>query len=375
MTDIWFREFGFDKNPFTIKPAAFDFELVGVNVKNVLSGINDGKILFVEAPLGHGKTTLLKNIVHKFGGKRKVIYIHSVPSEKVDVKDLLKRSSIANYITGSIPTGMILVVDEAQNLTQEDSAEIMEFYKNGNLKAVIFFGTNYSVQSFNKELTQVMNGNVVKLTKPTSEQAIGLVRNRIGNIPLLPNNIISSAYKSANGSPRRLLQICEDLCRKAVENGKLSVTTEELSAIPESSSQTIRPTRPKVKVEARAKTKPKKSTSKNKIKAKTREVILPIEALTAASFANPNPLEEKTKPKKKENNSKLKKKAETTTKKSKTKPKQKKTNKAKPSSTPSSSVNYTVSNYQGTGKQSNSSEAAKEENEGSYWGELMGMQK
>jgi len=218
MGDVWFRKLGFSRNPFTIKPAAFSYELIGPNINEVISGIEEGKLQFVEAPLGFGKTTMLKGIVHWFGGRKKVVYVHAFPSEKLDVKGLLKRSSVANFITGSIPDGMILVVDEAQNLTRVSSAEIMELYKGGNIRAVVLFGANHFGNPFVNEMHAAMS--VIRLSRPTPEQAVSLVRNRIGNLSLISNENILSAYQQAQGSPRRLLQICEDICRTAVEGGE-----------------------------------------------------------------------------------------------------------------------------------------------------------
>src|SRR3989338_4924815 len=222
MADVWFRKIGFGRNPFSIKPAAFRYELFGVDPEPVLSGVDNGKIMFVEAPPGYGKTTLLKSIINRFGGKGKVVYAHAISSQSVDIKGLLKRSSLANYITGNVPSGMVLVVDEAQNLTPESGDEILEFFRNGNLRAVVFFGTSYWKGAFPSGLLQLVNGNVLSLSKPTPEQAISLVRARIGNIPLLSNNSILEAYRKAGGNPRRLLQICEDECRASVEVGPVA---------------------------------------------------------------------------------------------------------------------------------------------------------
>lgn len=217
MHDIWYSKLGFSRNPFSIKPAAFSFDLLGSNSLTVISGIDEGKVFFVEAPLGFGKTTLLKGIVSRYGGRRKVIYAHALPSEKLDVKGLLKRSSLANYLTGNLPVGMILVVDEAQNLLPESAAEISEFYSSGNIRAVVFFGTKYLDAAFAGNFGKVINGNLVRLVKPTPEQAISIVRSRVGNLSLLSDEQIRSAYRMAKGSPRRLLQICEDLCRASAE--------------------------------------------------------------------------------------------------------------------------------------------------------------
>lgn len=231
MADVWFKKLGFGRNPFSIKPAAFSYELFGANIDGVLSGIEEGKVLFVEAPLGHGKTTLLKSIIGRFGGRRKVIYAHAVPSQSIDVKELLKRASLANFITGSLPNGMILVVDEAQNILQDSTAQILEFYRNSNIRAVVFFGTRYSGDGFVGELRAMMNGNVVRLSRPTPEQAISIVRGRIGSLPLLSNEVILMAYRKAQGNPRRLLQVCEDMCRAAIGEGKLSVSPSRILGV------------------------------------------------------------------------------------------------------------------------------------------------
>ncbi|MBI2176271.1 hypothetical protein HYU40_02885 [Candidatus Woesearchaeota archaeon] len=228
MADVWFKKLGFGSNPFSIKPAAFSYELFGQNIGEVISGIDTGKVVFVEAPLGHGKTTLLKSIISRFGGRRKVIYAHAAPSQDIGVKELLKRSSLANFITGSLPSGMILVVDEAQNLLEGSSSEIVEFYKSGNIKSVVFFGTKYPDNGFKGELRAMMNGNLVRLSRPTPEQAISLIRSRIGNLPLISNEVILMAYRKAQGNPRRLLQVCEDMCRSAIEEGKFSVPPSKM---------------------------------------------------------------------------------------------------------------------------------------------------
>ena len=311
LADVWFKKFGFSRNPFNIKPAAFSYELFGSNVDGVISGIEEGKILFVEAPLGYGKTTLLKGIIHRYGGKKKVIYAHAVPSERLDVKELLKRSSLANFITGSLPSGMILVVDESQNIVPENSAEIMEFYRSGNLRAVVFFGTRYPKESFAADLASMMNGNVVSLSRPTPEQAISLVRSRIGSLPLLSNEAIIAAYMKAQGSPRRLLQLCEDACRSAAEGGKLAVSGEVVSR-----QRRVRAT--------------------VKIKAARKKAVRSPKAV---------------------NNRKIRSKEKSSKSKSSRKPSLKSS--AKQSS--QASASYTTSPTEST--------------EGSYWGEFMGMQK
>ncbi len=355
MADLWFRKFGFSRNPFSIKPAAFSYDLVGASIDGVLSGIEEGKLIFVEAPLGYGKTTLLKSIINRYGGKRKVVYAHALHSESLDVKGLLKRSSIARFITGSLPKGMIMVVDESQNIQGGSADELAEFYKNGNIKSVIFFGTKYNKDVLGSSLGETMNGNVIRLSKPTPEQAISLVRSRVGGISILSNDDILSAYKKAQGSPRRLLQLCEDICRKASEGESTAI-----AALQEVESELVSSTEPElsqpvgevsrvsdyslVAVPAEPKPKPRKvrRAKEAPIVAVKNEVAVPII----------RPARKHAKPKAKKAHAAIKK-------------------SIKRSRQPSAASR--LSKKSPAAKLANP-EAAPEQ-EGVYWGEFMGMQK
>ena len=368
MADAWFKKLGFGRNPFSIKPAAFSYELFGVNVDVVVSGIEGGKVLFIEAPLGYGKTTMLKNIIHRFGGRKKVIYANIPPSEKVDVKDLLKRSSIANYITGNLSKEMILVADEAQNILPENSADILEFYRSGNLKAIVFFGTRYSQDGFVDEIRAMMNGNIVRLSRPTPEQAISLVRNRIGNLPILSNEMILSAYQKANGSPRRLLQFCEDLCRSTVEKGRLSVSEQELSesapakrAAATELVKTIRKRRKEKKMISKPRPRRRAVQKIAAYKAANPIAVSSVSSTAAAAEIATSVTEQILQPKTKA--AKLKKANANKTK----KPLRKKQHKNKKAKQPEQTKSSAAAKYAATTK--------VESTEGVYWGEFMGMQK
>ena len=74
--DLWFRKIGFYSNPFSIKPAPFDFRIIGQDeiLDDLTYKIPSGTISFIEGPLGSGKSTVLKHLIHKFKGKGQVIF-------------------------------------------------------------------------------------------------------------------------------------------------------------------------------------------------------------------------------------------------------------------------------------------------------------
>ncbi len=358
MSDIWFKKLGFSRNPFSIKPAAFSYELFGNSSESVLSSIEEGKAVFVEAQLGYGKTTLLKGIIQRYGGKRKVVYAHAIPSEQLDVKGLLKRSSISNYLTGSIPTGMILVVDEAQNIGQDSVAEIAEFYNSGNVRAVVFFGTTYASAAFAR--TKALNGSLVRLSKPTPEQAVSIIRGRIGNLAILSNEAILAAYKKAQGSPRKLLQLCEDACRAAAE-GTAVATASVADAYPEKAKHLAVQKKARKPKAAKAVARAKAVSALEQMRVIEPEAAMPISEVssTESPLAGEIAVEKKLKPS-------LKAKAA-----------RRRNGLARKKALKPSKVKYSI-NFKETARNGKKQKAVSPEadsKEGIYWGEFMGMQK
>ena len=217
VADTWYWNLGFSSNPFSTKPATLTNEVVGVQLEPILEKIDNGEIQFIEAPLGSGKTTLLKSIIARFGGKKKLIYASCIKNECLDLRGLLKNATLKGKLLNKLSKGMILMVDEAQNISREEAQEITDYLEQGNLKAVAFFGTNYNKKLLTNKLNDSLNGNITVLSYLTPEEAVELVRKRIGYVNLIPDYVIREIYGRSNSNPRRLLQNCEDVCRKASE--------------------------------------------------------------------------------------------------------------------------------------------------------------
>ena len=231
MEELWFQQVGFHSNPFSIKPAAFHDEIVGYKVDALVQRINQGDISFVEAPLGSGKTTILKNLIKEFEGEKRVIYTSCLSSECLDIDSLLRNARLSGKLFGKLPKDMILLVDEADDLMEPDAAEILRFRESGNIVAAVFFGTKYAAQRFPHTLRKDVSRNIVKLTMLTPEQAAQLIRKRIGHLPLLSDEIIKQIYVRVNYSPRRLLEGCEDVCRTAVLSAAPKVTSTHVNEV------------------------------------------------------------------------------------------------------------------------------------------------
>jgi hypothetical protein len=215
MEEAWFRKEGFYSNPFSIKPAAFHDEIIGYKLEPVIQKIDEGAVLFVEAPLGSGKTTFTKRIIRSLKGKSKIIYYSHTHSERINVGKLLRGATFSAKVFGMLPKNAVMLIDEAAGIGHEDGEEILKFVEQGNLKSAVFFGTKYFPKKFPQGLAKLINGNVIKISYLTPEQAVQIIRRRIGSLKLITDDVIRQAFVRVNYNPRRLLEACEDICREA----------------------------------------------------------------------------------------------------------------------------------------------------------------
>ncbi len=70
-----------------------------------------------------------------------------------------------------------------------------------------------------------------RLESLTPEQAVKLVRERVGDLQLLTDVVIKRVFCCSGRNPRRLLKHCEQLCRYAVEHNLDYISVVDLDRI------------------------------------------------------------------------------------------------------------------------------------------------
>lgn len=237
--DLWYRQLGFHNNPLSIKPAAFYDELLGCDniVRKVNRAISTRKVVFVEGEYGNGKSTLLRRIINRFGGRGRVIYFSCNRIEKsLNIEKLLRgRYGLIGKLLNMKARGMILLLDEAHWLTKDDYARLVRYYRSGNFSSMVFVGKEFNQEIFPDGLKSVLEH--IRLGYVSEEDAVRIIRKRVGNLPILGDDVIRSIFAKSGYNVRLLLKNCELLCRHAFERDEDSVTVamvdEMLSEIKE----------------------------------------------------------------------------------------------------------------------------------------------
>lgn len=231
MDNIWYKRVGFYNNPFSIKPAAYHDNLSGVGsaVDDISYAILTKKLVFMEGDYGQGKTTILKKLINDFGGRKQVAYFScNRLDNRLDIQRLLKkRYGFLGNLFNLEAKDMILLLDEAQHLGEEDYKKLAEHHKAGSLKSVVFVTPKIN-GSANKLL---QNALVVNLKKINQTEAVNIIRQRVGQLHLLSDDIINRIFERSDMNVRELLKNCEKVCKHAVDNEMTKVTEEILDEV------------------------------------------------------------------------------------------------------------------------------------------------
>lgn len=232
---VWFEELGFKENPFTIKPGFFDDEILGYDSKlaKFYLSIRIDAVWFVSGNYGAGKTSLLKSIISKNDFSKKVIYYSTNRKDRtLNLKKfLINKSGFFCRIIKRMPRNVILLLDEAQRLDRYECNQIVEYYRHGNLKSIVFASDRFESVKFTPELLELIGENFLDLNVVSKDVGILIVRKRFPDAEFLSDNIIKKIVDLSDNNPRTILENCEDICRYAVENKADKVTISHLNIV------------------------------------------------------------------------------------------------------------------------------------------------
>ncbi|HDP74015.1 MAG TPA: ATP-binding protein [Candidatus Woesearchaeota archaeon] len=227
----WFISLGFKENPFTIKPSMYFYELFGLNsqLDMIASQLKLGSVIFIESPYGTGKTAIMKNLIDKLKGEEKIIYKSLNSTDRsLELEELLKgRSGFLGWLFGLKAKSVVLMIDEASHITLKDIGNIQRFRETGNIKSVALSAASFDECIHKDKLKKLVGSNIIELNQMKKQDAIELVRSRVGELEIISNEIIEKIFE-VSSNPRELLEKAGDAIRNAVEKDKQEVTEEDI---------------------------------------------------------------------------------------------------------------------------------------------------
>jgi Cdc6-like AAA superfamily ATPase len=231
---LWYTKIGFTHNPFSIKPAIVNDKLIGNSEK--LSSVEDfiikGTTCIIEGKYGVGKTTFLKKLIDKFAGEKRVVYLAcNRIHQKINLDKLLhgRYGTIGKFLKLK-PKNMILLLDEADHLQEDDFRLINQYRQDGYFKSVVLVAPNANDIKLPKAYKLRLKDSIFSLSMVSKDDAIELIRHRIGFSDYICDKNIGLIYEKSQ-SARVFLKNCEDACRTAFENKHKHVTQKDIDHV------------------------------------------------------------------------------------------------------------------------------------------------
>jgi replication-associated recombination protein RarA len=218
----WYEELDFDENPFIA-----DSKYVGNEdlLEEAFYSIISGSIVIVESEPGMGKTRLMKEVVKKFGGKGKLVYINGRNMDKeLNVESIIQKKK--GWLRKN-PKNMVLLLDDVEHISEKNMERIKYFFDQNYIRAVILATNKPEELKLSDSLKQRVWKNM-KMGSLSDYEAVQVVREKIGD-EMLSDRIIKTVYKESGKNMKKFMENCEIMCKAFIDNK--DIKEEEVKSI------------------------------------------------------------------------------------------------------------------------------------------------
>ena len=178
---MWYKSFGYSKNPLKINPLKEKTSLIGRDkeLQEALYYIASGSMVFIECESGNGRTKFLKHIINDF--ENKIIYVNARKLKKnLDVETYLKKknSPLKKLFSKKIKN-MILVIDNVEELSPINLERLKLFFDNNQLRSVVFTGNSLKKSILPQCIKHRIGNKIISLKPFTNDQVVDIVLEKL----------------------------------------------------------------------------------------------------------------------------------------------------------------------------------------------------
>jgi type II secretory pathway predicted ATPase ExeA len=244
----WYKKVGWRRNPFTLDIHPELFTGFKDEVKLILEKISSesGHIL-ITAPLGAGKTTILRWLLNQLVIDSFAIYVPRPPQEfsqliKLIVEKMgVPQKEAANYdiyhlqaLRKRVGKPLIILMDEAHEFTIEIEKPLRTLGDLDDVKLVMA-GLPETVEKFQKEIRPLFERLVLNINlKPFDYRTFkDLIKARIEHfggegVNPFQEDALQVIYDISGGTPRKVIKACDWAVTRAIETGTNSINAQLL---------------------------------------------------------------------------------------------------------------------------------------------------
>ncbi len=217
---VWYENFDYDRNPFVIRPDEKTFTGFRDVLKKIAEGIASEEVIIVTGQPGSGKTTLLKFLLSRIRDPLKPIYYNAI-EEKFNMEEITgdKKGFLETVfkLQKENQKNIVLLVDEAHHLKEEEIQRIKAGYDSGVFRSLIV-STTKPLDALPPTLVDRAS-TIISLRPMTPDEAWSMIEKRLNGLPNpFHKDSIKLITEYANGNPRKILKTCEYILKEITAN-------------------------------------------------------------------------------------------------------------------------------------------------------------
>jgi len=226
----WFRNFGWNDNPFKIKPDPS--HIVGfIDLRTlILTYMKSEDPFIVTGPSGSGKTTLLKWLEEQ---KKDSLYFNFL--EDIDEKEFKKKiegSFLEKLLRRFFNTKKLVLIDEVQDMPSHLLKWIRGKFDEGEISSLVLASIKEDLKNLEEPFVERIGSRIVAVRNLKEDEALKMVKHRIfskGKVNPFTDEGLKSIFEYSDFSPRKILENCETCCIYAGTKGLRYVNQDVVS--------------------------------------------------------------------------------------------------------------------------------------------------
>jgi len=211
----WYEKYGWSSNPF--ESSSTPSLISGFNdiKKGVLEFIKSGDCCLIIGDVGTGKTILLKWIEELNSPGVGSVYLNTLgmndeETKKINVDKIIKNKKGSWLNKKKV---IIMLIDDAQSLPNMIAEAVKRNFDNKTINAIVLASSTDNLLNLKGVLLEEVGDKKIKLRPMTSEEAMGMIINRIKHKNPFELSGLEIIFQRAGFNPRKILELCESIAK------------------------------------------------------------------------------------------------------------------------------------------------------------------
>ncbi|MCB9362766.1 AAA family ATPase [Candidatus Woesearchaeota archaeon] len=230
----WYTEYGFKDNPLEINPLEASEDPVGFDqeIEDLLYYVESGNVILIEGPKSSGKTLLLGQVIEKFGGKGRIVYIDGNNlNRKYQIDELLTDAQgFFRRMFKKRPKGMILLLDNSVDLPLKTYEMLQYYFDQDYLHSVVFTAADGKKLAMPKSMRDRIGSRTIKTKTLSRDAAVDMVLDRL-NQDIISKDMLEKLHIMSDNDMKRFLVNCNKVFDYMVDEEKDDIDLKTMTKV------------------------------------------------------------------------------------------------------------------------------------------------